>query len=131
MNLIFFKSNRPELNANGTRKSRDEKKAEELEIPFTLDQIVFTPVDDFNEMLSHVTLTSEQQLLIKDIRRRGKNKVSFTYNVVIYKLDILLLILALLSNSILSVMAFYIVVLSIFCFNFYFFIYFYLDLKKD
>lgn len=70
------KNNRPELNANGTRKSRDEKKAEELEIPFTLDQIVFTPVDDFNEMLSHVTLTSEQQLLIKDIRRRGKNKIA-------------------------------------------------------
>lgn len=98
MNLNFLNSNRPELNANGTRKSRDEKKAEELEIPFTLDQIVFTPVDDFNEMLSHVTLTSEQQLLIKDIRRRGKNKVSFTFYVIIYKLDILLLILALLSN---------------------------------
>jgi len=71
-----YKNNRPELNANGTRKSRDEKKADELEIPFTLDQIVFTPVDDFNEMLSHVTLTSEQQLLIKDIRRRGKNKIA-------------------------------------------------------
>jgi len=27
-------------------------------------------------MLSHVTLTSEQQLLIKDIRRRGKNKIA-------------------------------------------------------
>jgi len=61
---------------SGSRKSRDERKAEELGIPFTLDEIVFTPVDDFNEMLSRVTLSSEQQLLIKDIRRRGKNKIA-------------------------------------------------------
>lgn len=64
------------VESNEPRKSRDERKAEDLKIPFTVDQIVYTPVDSFNEMLTQYPLSSEQQLLIKDIRRRGKNKVN-------------------------------------------------------
>lgn len=64
------------VEVSSSRKSRDARKAQELGIPFTLDQIIFTPVDDFNEMVAQVALTSEQQLLIKDIRRRGKNKIA-------------------------------------------------------
>jgi len=60
----------------GSRKSRDERKAEELGIPFTLDEIIFTPVEDFNEMLAKFQLSNAQSLLIKDIRRRGKNKIA-------------------------------------------------------
>ena len=57
------------------RESRDEKKARELSLPFTLDEIILTPVEDYNEMLARTHLTSAQLALIKDIRRRGKNKV--------------------------------------------------------
>jgi len=64
------------VESNEPRKSRDERKAEDLKIPFTVDQIVYTPVDSFNEMLTQYPLSSEQQLLIKDIRRRGKNKIA-------------------------------------------------------
>ncbi|CAK8671320.1 unnamed protein product [Clavelina lepadiformis] len=57
------------------RESRDERKARELNIPFTLDEIIMSPVEDYNEMISRTPLTPPQQALVKDIRRRGKNKV--------------------------------------------------------
>jgi len=59
-----------------SRESRDEKRARELGVPFTLDEIILTPVEEYNDMLARAQLTPEQQALIKDIRRRGKNKVA-------------------------------------------------------
>jgi len=59
-----------------SRESRDEKRARELGVPFTLDEIILTPVEEYNDMLARSQLTPEQQALIKDIRRRGKNKVA-------------------------------------------------------
>lgn len=56
--------------------SRDERKALALKIPFSLDKIVNLPVDDFNELLSQYTLNDSQLTLVRDIRRRGKNKVA-------------------------------------------------------
>ncbi|XP_030626122.1 transcription factor NF-E2 45 kDa subunit [Chanos chanos] len=56
--------------------SRDERRALALKIPFPLDKIVNLPVDDFNELLTQHTLTDSQLALIRDIRRRGKNKVA-------------------------------------------------------
>ncbi|KAI4888792.1 hypothetical protein NFI96_028216 [Prochilodus magdalenae] len=56
--------------------SRDERKALALKIPFPLDKIVNLPVDDFNELLSQYTLSDAQLTLVRDIRRRGKNKVA-------------------------------------------------------
>ncbi|XP_066529022.1 transcription factor NF-E2 45 kDa subunit [Hoplias malabaricus] len=56
--------------------SRDERKAHALKIPFQLEKIVNLPVDDFNELLSQYTLSDAQLTLIRDIRRRGKNKVA-------------------------------------------------------
>ncbi|PWA28697.1 transcription factor NF-E2 45 kDa subunit [Gambusia affinis] len=56
--------------------SRDERKAVALKIPFPLDKIINLPVDDFNELLTQYTLTDTQLALVRDIRRRGKNKVA-------------------------------------------------------
>ncbi|XP_055071365.2 nuclear factor erythroid 2-related factor 2a isoform X2 [Misgurnus anguillicaudatus] len=58
------------------RLSRDEQRAKALQIPFTVDMIINLPVDDFNEMTSKHQLNEAQLALIRDIRRRGKNKVA-------------------------------------------------------
>ncbi|KAF6086447.1 nuclear factor, erythroid 2 like 3 [Phyllostomus discolor] len=69
--------------------SRDERRAEALHIPFSIDEIVHMPVDSFNSMLSRHYLTDLQVSLIRDIRRRGKNKVA-AQNCRKRKLDIIL-----------------------------------------
>lgn len=56
--------------------SRDERRAIALKIPLPLDKIINLPVDDFNELLTQYTLTDSQLALVRDIRRRGKNKVA-------------------------------------------------------
>nr|XP_043893756.1 transcription factor NF-E2 45 kDa subunit [Solea senegalensis]XP_043893757.1 transcription factor NF-E2 45 kDa subunit [Solea senegalensis] len=56
--------------------SRDQRRAMALKIPFPIDKIINLPVDDFNELLTHYTLTDSQLALVRDIRRRGKNKVA-------------------------------------------------------
>lgn len=57
-------------------QSRDEKRVMDMKIPFTLGQIVGTPVDEFNEMMTKYKLSDPQMQLVRDIRRRGKNKVA-------------------------------------------------------
>ena len=57
------------------RCSRDEKRARELGIPFSIADIVNLPMDEFNDMLSRHELNEDQLNLCRDIRRRGKNKV--------------------------------------------------------
>ncbi|XP_055467876.1 nuclear factor erythroid 2-related factor 3 [Psammomys obesus] len=69
--------------------SRDEQRAKALHIPFSVDEIVHMPVDSFNSMLSRHYLTDLQVSLIRDIRRRGKNKVA-AQNCRKRKLDIIL-----------------------------------------
>ncbi|KAM6985304.1 nuclear factor erythroid 2-related factor 2a [Aplochiton taeniatus] len=58
------------------RLSRDEQRAKALQIPFTVDMIINLPVDDFNELMSKDQLNEPQLALVRDIRRRGKNKVA-------------------------------------------------------
>ncbi|XP_007944675.1 nuclear factor erythroid 2-related factor 3 [Orycteropus afer afer] len=69
--------------------SRDERRAKALHIPFSVDEIVRMPVDSFNSMLSRYYLTDLQVSLIRDIRRRGKNKVA-AQNCRKRKLDVIL-----------------------------------------
>jgi hypothetical protein len=56
--------------------TRDEKKARALNIPIPVNDIINLPMDEFNERLSKYDLSETQLSLIRDIRRRGKNKVS-------------------------------------------------------
>ncbi|ODM90841.1 Segmentation protein cap'n'collar [Orchesella cincta] len=56
--------------------TRDEKKARAMSIPITTEDIINLPMDEFNERLSKYDLSESQLSLIRDIRRRGKNKVA-------------------------------------------------------
>ncbi|KAM4626745.1 nuclear factor erythroid 2-related factor 2 isoform 1-T1 [Discoglossus pictus] len=58
------------------RFTRDQQRAKALNIPFSVDKIVNLPVDDFNEIMSKHQFNEAQLALIRDIRRRGKNKVA-------------------------------------------------------
>jgi len=55
---------------------RDEMRCRELEIPFSVEAITNYPVEEFNTLIRRHSLTEDQLSLIKDIRRRGKNKVA-------------------------------------------------------
>ncbi|XP_006832263.1 PREDICTED: nuclear factor erythroid 2-related factor 3 [Chrysochloris asiatica] len=77
------------LNDTDRNLSRDERRAKALHIPFSVEEIVCMPVDSFNNMLSRYNLTDLQVSLIRDIRRRGKNKVA-AQNCRKRKLDIIL-----------------------------------------
>ena len=65
-----------DLHTNPAPLSRDERRATSLKIPFTVEKIINLPVDDFNELLTEHTLSESQLALVRDIRRRGKNKVA-------------------------------------------------------
>lgn len=56
--------------------TRDEKRARALNVPMSVDDIINLPMDEFNERLSKYDLSEPQLSLIRDIRRRGKNKVA-------------------------------------------------------
>uniref|UniRef100_A0AAQ4RML1 Endoplasmic reticulum membrane sensor NFE2L1 n=1 Tax=Gasterosteus aculeatus aculeatus TaxID=481459 RepID=A0AAQ4RML1_GASAC len=56
--------------------SRDEKRARSRKIPFSNELIVNLPVEEFNDLLANYQLNEEQLTLVRDIRRRGKNKIA-------------------------------------------------------
>uniref|UniRef100_A0A803JFF3 Nuclear factor, erythroid 2-like 2 n=1 Tax=Xenopus tropicalis TaxID=8364 RepID=A0A803JFF3_XENTR len=64
------------LSRQEARFTRDEQRAKVLNIPFSVDKIVNLPVDNFNELMSKYQFNEAQLALIRDIRRRGKNKVA-------------------------------------------------------
>ena len=61
---------------NVVKLSRDEKRARALKVPVPIDKIINLPVDAFNDLLKKYELNDAQLTLIRDIRRRGKNKVA-------------------------------------------------------
>ncbi|XP_010005948.1 PREDICTED: nuclear factor erythroid 2-related factor 3 [Chaetura pelagica] len=63
-------------NSTDINFSSNEHCAKALRIPFSVDEIVSMPVDSFNTMLAKNRLTGPQVSLLRDIRRRGKNKVA-------------------------------------------------------
>lgn len=69
--------------------NRDERRAQTFRIPFSNELIVHLPVEDFNDLMSSYQLTDEQLALVRDIRRRGKNKIA-AQNCRKRKLDVLL-----------------------------------------
>lgn len=69
--------------------SRDEWRAQALKIPFSSELIVNLPVEEFNNLLTNYQLNEDQVTLIRDIRRRGKNKLA-AQNCRKRKLDVVL-----------------------------------------
>lgn len=68
--------------------SRDEKRARLMNIPFSNEHIINLNVDEFNRLLEKYHLSEAQLTLIRDIRRRGKNKMA-AQNCRRRKLDVL------------------------------------------
>ncbi|KAK6324142.1 hypothetical protein J4Q44_G00064810 [Coregonus suidteri] len=56
--------------------SRDELRARALHVPFSATEIVSMPVEEFLELLEGRGLSAAQVTLLRDIRRRGKNKLA-------------------------------------------------------
>ncbi|XP_051245057.1 endoplasmic reticulum membrane sensor NFE2L1a isoform X1 [Dicentrarchus labrax] len=69
--------------------SRDERRARALKVPFSNELIVNLPVEEFNDLLANGQLNEDQLTLIRDIRRRGKNKIA-AQNCRQRKMDVLL-----------------------------------------
>lgn len=69
--------------------SHDERRARALKVPFSNELIINLPVEEFNDLLASFQLNEEQLTLIRDIRRRGKNKVA-AQNCRKRKMDVLL-----------------------------------------
>ncbi|XP_077446106.1 nuclear factor erythroid 2-related factor 3 [Stigmatopora argus] len=56
--------------------SRDELRARSMCIPFSVLQIVNMPVEEFLEIVDGHGFSPDQVTLLRDIRRRGKNKLA-------------------------------------------------------
>ncbi|KAM9779630.1 endoplasmic reticulum membrane sensor NFE2L1-like [Neosynchiropus ocellatus] len=79
------RSTRPHVNSkrplsrqhsDSEMRSRDERRARALKIPFSNELIVHLPVEEFNDLLAEYQLTEGQLNMVRDIRRRGKNKIA-------------------------------------------------------
>lgn len=55
---------------------RDERRARALNLPIPTEAIINLPIDEFNELLTKHVMSEAQLSLVRDIRRRGKNKVA-------------------------------------------------------
>ena len=55
--------------------SRDKKLVMKMKIPLTVEDIINTPMEVFNDLVCTWEATEEQINICRDIRRRGKNKV--------------------------------------------------------
>lgn len=56
--------------------SRDERRLQALGLPFSAPEIVNMPVEDFLELLEGQSLSTSEVTLLRDVRRRGKNKLA-------------------------------------------------------
>ena len=55
-----------------------------LKIGISVETIINSPVDEFNKLCEDHRLSKKQLNLVRDIRRRGKNKVSYLYVVILH-----------------------------------------------
>lgn len=71
-NLMFRRSS----TRSNHQRQQDEAALRQFNIPLTLNDITELDTDEYNRRLASINyLTQEQIHIIKDIRRRGKNKV--------------------------------------------------------
>ena len=60
---------------NQPHLTRDKKLVMKMKIPLTVEDIINTPMEVFNDLVCTWEATEEQINICRDIRRRGKNKV--------------------------------------------------------
>jgi hypothetical protein len=56
--------------------TRDERAAMNIRLPFAVQLIISSSMEEFGDMLNSWPLTEQQLSLCRDIRRRGKNKIA-------------------------------------------------------
>ncbi|XP_068605469.1 endoplasmic reticulum membrane sensor NFE2L1a isoform X2 [Brachionichthys hirsutus] len=71
--------------------SRDQRRARALQVPFSNERIVNLPMEEFNDLLASSQLSEEQLTLVRDIRRRGKNKIA-AQNCRMKKMEVLVIL---------------------------------------
>ncbi|NP_001080013.1 nuclear factor, erythroid 2 like 1 S homeolog [Xenopus laevis] len=76
MQPMVEKNSRRQAGFLDRQAGRDEQRAKAMKIPFTNDKIINLPVEEFNDLLAKYQLSEAQLCLIRDIRRRGKNKMA-------------------------------------------------------
>ncbi|CAF0834101.1 unnamed protein product, partial [Didymodactylos carnosus] len=59
-----------------SKRQRDEETLRRYNIQMSLNEVTQFSTEDYNKRLSEMIFTNEQLQVIKDIRRRGKNKVA-------------------------------------------------------
>ncbi|XP_075927809.1 uncharacterized protein LOC142929772 [Petromyzon marinus] len=62
--------------SSSPRLSKDERKARSMKIPMSVSDIVALPATELAERRSRLALSEAQMSLVRDIRRRGKNKAA-------------------------------------------------------
>jgi len=69
-------NNNAQFNIETNLNQRDQTLLQENNITMSMFDIVQTSSDKFNELVKSIKLTTNQLVIIKDIRRRGKNKLA-------------------------------------------------------
>ncbi|XP_066521591.1 nuclear factor erythroid 2-related factor 2b isoform X2 [Hoplias malabaricus] len=69
-------ASQPQKSHRSCSMFRDEQRARTLSLPLSVDDIINMSVDAFNEAISTYELGEAQLSLMRDIRRRGKNKMA-------------------------------------------------------
>ncbi|XP_028317675.1 nuclear factor erythroid 2-related factor 3 [Gouania willdenowi] len=72
----FISDDEDEMQLGERDISRDELRARAMCLPFSVLQIVNMPVEEFLEVLEGHGFSPQQVTLLRDIRRRGKNKLA-------------------------------------------------------
>ncbi|KAM8946947.1 endoplasmic reticulum membrane sensor NFE2L1 isoform 2-T2 [Pelodytes ibericus] len=73
---VLGRGNRRQEGFLDRQAGRDEQRARAMKIPFSNEKIINLPVEEFNELLTKYQLSEAQLCLVRDIRRRGKNKMA-------------------------------------------------------
>ena len=64
------------ISSHHGRWSRDERLVLKKKIPLTVKEIIYSSMEEFNNLFASHDVTEEQINICRDIRRRGKNKES-------------------------------------------------------
>ena len=70
-----------------THQSRDKKLVMKMNIPLTVENIINTSMEVFNDLVCTWEATEEQINVCRDIRRRGKNKVVIIVTILVQILE--------------------------------------------
>ena len=75
-NKTFGDEERKNSSSDHGQLSRDERLVLKKKIPLTIKEIIYSSMEEINDLFASHDVTEEQINICRDIRRRGKNKES-------------------------------------------------------